>query len=245
FRQPGNETYLGETPWETYAKTQNTSTRGAVVSAVTREIQAHLNTVSRTLSYDVGYVVRNNHRETLGGSTRSSNDSIRGTRNSLDIGTDNMLFVHDPEEKISRSPKIRAWLLDRHTPSVIIPIEDTEQYQQIERAGLHVMTSDELRAYKPVRSVQSTKRSICYETCDLDQAGIVRGFSQRLAVEEITERYDMVYFKPESAGVPKIYHLTWDENLAIFQRAFPSKIIGVVTLMPQASEELAIKRIGL
>src|SRR5699024_3096855 len=80
---------------------------------------------------------------------------------------------------------------------------------------------------------------------DLDQAGIVRGFSQRLAVEEITERYDMVYFKPESAGVPKIYHLTWDENLAIFQRAFPSKIIGVVTLMPQASEELAIKRIGL
>src|SRR5699024_11363770 len=142
FRQPVNETYLGETPWETYAKTQNTSTRGAVVSAVTREIQDHLNTVSRTLSYDVGYVVRNNHRETLGGSTRSSNDSIRGTRNSLDIGTDNMLFVHDPEEKISRSPKIRAWLLDRDTPSIIIPIEDTEQYQQIERAGLQVMTSD-------------------------------------------------------------------------------------------------------
>src|SRR5699024_3249718 len=116
FRQPINETYLGETPWETYAKTQNTSTSGAVVSVVTREIEDHLTTVARILSSGVGYIVRGNHRETLGGSTRSPNGSIRGTRNSLDIGTDNMLFVHDPEEKISRSPKIRAWLLDRGTP---------------------------------------------------------------------------------------------------------------------------------
>src|SRR5699024_6220122 len=245
FRQPVNETYLGETPWETYAKTQNTSTSGAVLSAVTREIKDHLDTVARTLSYDVGYVVRNNHRETLGGSTRSSNGSIRGTRNSLDIGTDNMLFVHDPEEKISRSPKIRAWLLDRDTPSIIIPIEDTGRYQQIERAGLQVMTSDELRAYKPVRKAQSTKRSVCYETYDLDQTANKWRFSQRLAVEDIAERYDMVYFKPDFHNVPYISDLTWDDNLAIFQRAFPGKTIGVVSLKPQASEELAIKRIGL
>src|SRR5699024_4010748 len=107
------------------------------------------------------------------------------------------------------------------------------------------MSSDELRAYKPVRKAQSTKRSVCYETYDLDQTAKKWCFSQRLAVEDIAERYDMVYFKPDFHGVPHIYDLTWDENMAIFQRAFPDKTIGVVSLKPQASEELAIKRIGL
>src|SRR5699024_1998414 len=125
------------------------------------------------------------------------------------------------------------------------PIEDTGRYQQIERAGLQVMTSDELRAYKPVRKAQSTKRSVCYETYDLDQTANKWRFSQRLAVEDIAERYDMVYFTPDFHNVPYISDLTWDDNLAIFQRAFPGKTIGVVSLKPQASEELAIKRIGL
>src|SRR5699024_3392023 len=101
FRQPINETYLGETPWETYTKIRSTSTSDVVLSAVTCEIKDHLHTVGRILSTDVGYTAYGNHRETVGGSTRSRNGSIRSTIDGLDIGTDNMLFVHDPEEKIS------------------------------------------------------------------------------------------------------------------------------------------------
>src|SRR5699024_6452567 len=126
FGIPFNKQYLGKTPWETYRSIRKIHEWGYLVDCITPELEAHLDTVNDCLIDEqethgtVGITYVNGSRETWSGKPiRSANRYSTHQQAVVDgmvtaqAGGQTMMFVYSADGKVTRSPKVRQWILDQ------------------------------------------------------------------------------------------------------------------------------------
>lgn len=260
FVQPLNNTHLGDTCWETYVNIRRTDGRGTVGgSYVTAEISDHLNDVTKIFnryqhSYNDlpptrGFGVEDGRRVTLGrtDSGYSSSYYLNDFIEKHDVGTDSMVFVHDAESNISRSPKIRGWLLDQDKPSVVVALTQADEFAAVQSAGLHTMTAEELRTYKVQKKIATAaSRAVQYNVVSLaDTSNRYSMDTVRLTPDEIREHYDLVFYLDYYDSLPTTSNLDRTTEHQLMMQRYAGQRVGVVKMSAQTSLELAIKRIDL
>lgn len=260
FGIPFNKQYLGKTPWETYRNIRKTHEWGYLVDCITPEVKAHLDTVNDFLNDEqethgtVGITYVNGSRETWSGKPiRSAKRYSTHQQTVVDgmvtaqAGAQTMMFVYSADGKVTRSPKVRQWILDQKTHDcIVIVVQDAKHFEQIEAAGFDTMTEEAMRKYKPKNHIPSAKQtSIQYAVRDLYERRGYYGSENKMGATQIAEHYDAIFVLGHNDLLPSASHLTFEQNVELFKASFGDQRIAVIKLSAQASRKLAVERIGL
>src|SRR5699024_3603745 len=151
---------------------RKTNEWGYLVDCITPEVKAHLDTVNDFLNDEqethgtVGITYVNGSRETWSGKPiRSANRYSTHHQTVVDgmvtarAGAKTMMSVYSADGKVTRSPKVRQWILDQKTHDcILMVVQDARHFEQIEAAGFDTMTDEAMRKYKPKNHIPSAKQ---------------------------------------------------------------------------------------